>query len=673
MKLLNFSRIVKALARRLQRVRFLWASEPDNHPDVIAEQAFGHGRAQASRPLTLAFCYHVPEAKIDAYLADARVGGVVTKDGQHQSGLPERLLDDPRVGRYWGTGWALPAKSREVYFIGQWRLLTTAMMLTAVRSDVHVLRARCAYLWLPIPIHLLRAAKQRLSDSLNRLARTRSRRALAIWSWRRRFARAISRLGPRFGWLETMIRGEPSVAGWGLDRVFRRMIRDALRQDESSYNPIPRRIVLVCGSLQPGGAERQVAYTVAGLRSKPIESLHLLCDHLSPNNAAKYDFYLPMVVAAGARVRQIRTRISPGERRRLPSRLAEVAAALPSGLVADIANLYWEFSHLRPEIVHAWLDWSNIRAGLAAVLALVPKVVISGRNLNPSHFALYANYMDPAYKALVRCPNVVFLNNSEAGARDYAQWLGIGPGDIGVIRNGVDYGARGRLSQPEISRLRRSYGVAESAFLVGGVFRFAAEKRPLLWIDAAALIAKRVAKAHFVLFGQGDMQSEMLTRIAKHGLTARFTLPGVTGDALGAVSMMDVLLLTSFGEGIPNVVLEAQWVGTPVVATNAGGTREAVEDGVTGWIVDEPSAEPLANRVCALFSNGALSDTARARGPDFVRAQFGVARMIAETWNSYGYQREPTILAASSQKATKGALAALRNSEAVSVLGEDQV
>ena len=41
---------------------------------------------------------------------------------------------------------------------------------------------------------------------------------------------------------------------------------------------------------------------------------------------------------------------------------------------------------LKPAVVHAWLDWSNVRAGIAAVLAGVPRIILSGRNLNPSNF-----------------------------------------------------------------------------------------------------------------------------------------------------------------------------------------------------------------------------------------------------------------------------------------------
>jgi glycosyltransferase involved in cell wall biosynthesis len=511
------------------------------------------------------------------------------------------------------------------------------MLLEVIRANARALRIRVGFCWLGVPLVLLSKMRPIVGSTSRRLRQLSRNGATATYVARWRLARAILHLSPHFTPIAVKIKGNSPLAVRSVFRICRQMLRQPLPTDAEVYRPIPRRIILVGASLAPGGAERQIVYTMGGLASKPVESVQLLCGHLSPGPPHRYDFYLPAVRAAGLSVRQIKARVSPNERRRLPARLAAVAAALPSGLVADIANLYWEFLDLRPEVVHAWLDWCNVRAGIAAVLAGVPRILVSGRNINPSHFAFYDDYMDPAYRALARCPNVTFINNSMAGAHDYADWIGIPRERIQVIRNGVDFGSRGRLCTSEVATLRRSFGIPEGAFVVGGMFRFAAEKRPLLWIEAAGLIAKQIDDVHFIIFGEGHMEPEMKARAKELGLIGRLTMPGVTKDAFSADSMMDVFMLTSFAEGIPNVVLEAQWVGTPVVATNAGGTAETVEQGVTGWILDDPSGQLLAQQVYELYASPALRHTARIRGPEFVRHQFGVTRMIEKTWAAYGY------------------------------------
>ena len=118
--------------------------------------------------------------------------------------------------------------------------------------------------------------------------------------------------------------------------------------------------------------------------------------------------------------------------------------------------------------------------------------------------------MDPAYRVLAQLPNVTIINNSRAGADDYADWIGIPRDRIRVVHNGVDFGARGRLSASDCVDLRASLRIPEGSFVVGGVFRLEEEKRPILWVQTAALLAAQVPNMHFVIFGQGRMRDAVL-------------------------------------------------------------------------------------------------------------------------------------------------------------------
>jgi glycosyltransferase involved in cell wall biosynthesis len=448
---------------------------------------------------------------------------------------------------------------------------------------------------------------------------------------RRQLAGAVLTVRPGWAKFAARIAGRSGLEFGSLDGLFRHMLQKA----QPSAEAIPGRVVLVSGSLAPGGAERQVVYTLQGLTAHRFESVQLLCHYLTRDSRHRYDFYLPVVEAAGIRAREIRRRTMSSDPASIPDGLKDIARFLPSGLVVDIGDLYKEFSELRPQVVHAWLDWDNVRAGLAAALAGVPRVVISGRNINPSHFALYQPYMDPAYRVLARLPNVTMINNSRAGADDYARWIGIPSDHIRVVHNGIDFGNRSRLSDSGRADLREVLGIPKDSFLIGGVFRLEEEKRPILWVQAAALLARQVPNMHFVIFGQGTMHDAVLESAQREGIARRLTLAGITNDVLSAMSMMDVFLLTSFGEGLPNVLLEAQWVGTPVVVTDVGGAKEALLPGVTGWAVEPGTAQELAERIKWLHDNPTVLRSARTKGPVWVRRQFGIARMIDETIRAY--------------------------------------
>jgi glycosyltransferase involved in cell wall biosynthesis len=400
--------------------------------------------------------------------------------------------------------------------------------------------------------------------------------------------------------------------------------------------PVRGRVVMVCGSLQPGGAERQLANAVRGLARRGIQDITVLCAHLAPGQPEEYDFFAPQLAAAGIVARQI-CRPSPLYAP-FPAGLLEVAARLPTALVCDAADLWRELVSLRPAVVHAWLDWSNIRAGVAAVLAGVPRIVLSGRNLNPSRFFFHETVMRAAYRVLLSQPGVVLFNNSLAGARDYADWLGVEAARIGVVYNAVD------LPTPDGNAAlaeRQRIGVPDEALLVGSMFRFSPEKRPLLWVDTAAAILARRTDAIFALYGAGPMRGEIGARVAALGLEERVILPGLSGNALAALGAMDVFLLTSEAEGTPNTAIEAQWAGRPVVACAAGGVAEAFLPGETGILVPHADPEAIADAVLRLAADRAWRERIRSTGPGFVASRFGLDRMVGELIAQYGTCRLP--------------------------------
>jgi glycosyltransferase involved in cell wall biosynthesis len=249
---------------------------------------------------------------------------------------------------------------------------------------------------------------------------------------------------------------------------------------------------------------------------------------------------------------------------------------------------------------------------------------------------LYQNYMDQAYRALAQVPNVTLLNNSRAGADDYADWIGIPRERIAIVYNAIDLGGRIRARPEAVAALRRSLGIPIDAFVVGGVLRLEEEKRPLFWIETAAAVAKRLPLAWFVVFGQGHMYDRMARKIRQMGLAERFVMAGVTEDVPTAMSAMDVMLLTSRGEGLPNVLLEAQAVGTPVIATDVGGCREALDGGITGWTIGSHQPQGLVERIVWLHDNPQARHVVLERGPAFVAEKFGMSQMISHTMRVYG-------------------------------------
>jgi glycosyltransferase involved in cell wall biosynthesis len=400
---------------------------------------------------------------------------------------------------------------------------------------------------------------------------------------------------------------------------------------------VPRRVLLVNAGLAAGGAERQIVNTLNGLSGQSLESVAFLGEHLF--ESTERTFLLPELrsgIAAAAVQR--RTRLAEAGFTGSDTDVAELLGLMPAQFVEEILDLTAEFRDRRPEVLHAWQDSTSIKCGIAAVLAGVPRIVLSSRNVNPSNFAYHQPYMRPAYQALAERPNVVLINNSEAGAADFCRWLGLPRERYQVVRNGV---ALDDLKpDPQGARLlRQRENIPQDALVVGSIFRFWPEKRPLLWLEIAALLLAERPRLHFLLAGDGLLRKEMLTFIEDLPNPKNVHLIAPTHEIGPILSAMNIFLLTSQFEGMPNVVLEAEWLGLPVVAMEAGGVAEAVAAGESAIVCKDESPSAAAAHVCEMIDDPHWSDRARAVGPRFVRERFGLGRMIEETMALYGYAR----------------------------------
>lgn len=123
--------------------------------------------------------------------------------------------------------------------------------------------------------------------------------------------------------------------------------------------------------------------------------------------------------------------------------------------------------------------------------------------------------------------------------------------------------------------------------------RFAAQKGFSLLIESIALAAPSVPKLHLTLIGDGELRAQIETEIQKHGVNGHVTLAGWQSEAgvRAALRTATALIVPSFAEGLPVVVMEAMAAARPVIATAIAGIPELVTPD-TGWLV--PAGDPVA-------------------------------------------------------------------------------
>jgi glycosyltransferase involved in cell wall biosynthesis len=145
-----------------------------------------------------------------------------------------------------------------------------------------------------------------------------------------------------------------------------------------------------------------------------------------------------------------------------------------------------------------------------------------------------------------------------------------------------------------------------------------------------AEVVKQVPNVRLVLVGDGPQRPtiEALTRELNLGDVVRFV--GARKDVDRLLHGGDLFLLTSVSEGIPLTVIEAMASGLAVVATDVGGMREVVSDGVTGLLAPAKDAAGLTEHIVRLASDTTLRRAMGDAGRERAKLHFDEPRMATE-------------------------------------------
>ncbi|MGE4441526.1 MAG: glycosyltransferase [Desulfomicrobium sp.] len=242
----------------------------------------------------------------------------------------------------------------------------------------------------------------------------------------------------------------------------------------------------------------------------------------------------------------------------------------------------------------------------------------------------------------VRCYEMldrIFLRLADAvvavseGQRQKILACGVNSDKVRVIHNAIDLAA---YPGPANKSVRTELGIPKEAILVATAGRFSPEKNHMGLVEAATRVLEEMPDVYFVVFGEGFLRSELEKAVADAGIGHRFFLPGFRSDVRSLLHDIDIFVLPSHTEGLPNVVLEAFACRKPVVATCVGGTPEVVSDGVSGFLAPRGDMDRLAQGVLALAGDAALREQMGRRGYLSVEEEYGFERQTNLYLQIYG-------------------------------------
>jgi glycosyltransferase involved in cell wall biosynthesis len=321
---------------------------------------------------------------------------------------------------------------------------------------------------------------------------------------------------------------------------------------------------------------------------------------------------------------------------REPPRLAAELVALemvrgvaPATDLHGAAELARLIRRVAPTVVHAHSSKAGALARAARVARPSIPVVYT-----PHGYAFAGYFEDPRerarYRAVERAlsplaTRVLCVCEAE---RDLA--ASVGPRSrCRVVYNGV----RGADGGEALSRIR---SLREQGPVVGVLTMLRPGKGIETLIDAMPAVLDRIPAASFVVAGDGPDRAELEARARERCVHQALHLVGSVDGPSPLMTGIDLFVSASWAESFPLNVLEAMAFGLPVVATDVGGTSEAVDDGHTGLLVPPRDANALARAIVSVLDDSGpgmrpLGLAGRARQQE----RFTVEAMIDNTLDVY--------------------------------------
>jgi glycosyltransferase involved in cell wall biosynthesis len=270
------------------------------------------------------------------------------------------------------------------------------------------------------------------------------------------------------------------------------------------------------------------------------------------------------------------------------------------------------------DVLHSHNATAHVLGAAAAALTRRPLVHTKHGNILPFQSFKAALIHRAAALATARIVAV-----SRLVERTVIEGYRVRSGKVTTILNGIDVGCYSRRA------------VRPGAEVIGAVGRLSREKDYPTMLNAFNAVLEKHASATLRIAGDGPVRAALEAEASRLGVAGRARFLGLHGDIPRLLGELDLFVQSSVTEGISLTLLEAMSAGLPVVATDVGGNREVVVDGVTGFLVPARDASALAERICTLLGDPPLARRLGEAGQARVREMFSIERMVKEYHGVY--------------------------------------
>lgn len=284
--------------------------------------------------------------------------------------------------------------------------------------------------------------------------------------------------------------------------------------------------------------------------------------------------------------------------------------------VGLIHRLYRVIQRVSPDVVHLHSRiGADVMGGIACRVAGVP-VVHSRRQDNPeSRLAVALKYrLHDRVIAISKAIGEVLLSE------------GLPRTKLACVPDAIEITPW--LEHPERSWFEETFSLPGGSLVMGVIAQLIPRKGHHLLIEAMPLILRECPDVRVLFFGRGPLEASLKAMIRDRDLTDRVALGGFRDDLQRILPCLDLVVHPALMEGMGVSLLQASCAGVPIVASRVGGIPEAVQEGVTGYLVPPSDVSALAEAIIELLKSPDRRRAMGLSGRQWVESYFSEDRMV---------------------------------------------
>jgi glycosyltransferase involved in cell wall biosynthesis len=360
------------------------------------------------------------------------------------------------------------------------------------------------------------------------------------------------------------------------------------------------KVCYIITSLGKGGAERQLYELIKGINRNKFSPLVI--------SLSESGYWKEKIQALGIQTIELRRK-----KNKEFSRLFRLIKLLRT---------------IKADIVHTYMFSANTYGRIAAVFSGIPIIIASERNISEigkdkKRYEIIIDQFLSIFTHQIICNSFNCYNSI---VNNYS----INKRKVITIHNGIDVS---RYSKKDLTAYKNN----SATKVIGTVGSLEHQKNHRHFLRMAKILIKKSENIYleFLIVGKGQLMNELKKYSRTLGIEKNIIFTGEKHDLKNLYKSMDIFVLTSYFEGLPNVIMEAMASGLPVVAVDVGGIRELVIKDVTGFLCSADQTLKLAEKVYYLIKNEKKAFQMGENGRKHVATNFEINKMVNLTEETY--------------------------------------